>query len=325
MQLAVFVVDGVADFGLSAVLEAFDLAGSLRGEVARPPADWDIHIAGLGDSVTSARGHVIPTTPLSELAAEPIDTMVVPAVNVLAAETLVDLVSGPVHAPVLDRLRGAHADGVHLAAACTATYFLAEAGVLDGSPATTSWWLGPDFRRRYPNVQLDESRIMCHGNQVTTAGAILSHMDLALSLVYRASPDLAERTSRFLTMGNRTNQWQYVIPEIMARGNPLIAEFERWVRAHIADQFLIATAARELGISERSLQRVVRADLGMSPKDFADDIRLERAVHLLRSTTKTVDAIASEVGYLSGGALRALIRRRRDLTIAQIRGSRASR
>jgi transcriptional regulator GlxA family with amidase domain len=325
MRLAVLVVDGVADFGLSAVLEAFDMADALRTEMERPPAEWTIHTASLGSSVHSARGHIIPTTPLSELSGQPIDTMIIPAVNVLGAEALVDLVSDAANAPVLDQLRGARLGGVHLAAACTGTYFLAEAGVLDGSPATTSWWLGPSFRRRYPRVQLDESRILCHGNQVTTAGAVLSHLDLALSLIHRASPDLAERASRFLTMGNRTTQSQFIVPEVMARGNPLIAAFERWVREHISDQFLIATAARELGVTERSLQRAVRADLAMSPKDFADDIRLERAVYLLRTTTLTVDAIASEVGYLSGGALRALIRRRRGLSVAEIRGVRAAR
>lgn len=324
MQMAVFVVDGVADFGLSAVLEAFDLAGALRSEIERPPTEWEINIVALGGSVTSARGQIVPTTPLSELSS-PLDTMIVPAVNVLAADALVELVSSAAYAPVLDRIRDVHAAGVHLAAGCTGTYFLAEAGVLDGSPATTSWWLGPNFRNRYPQVRLDESRIICHGDRVTTAGAVLSHLDLALSLVHRASPDLAERAARFLAMGNRTNQWQFVIPEVMARGNPLIAAFERWVRAHISDQFLIATAARELGVTERSLQRAVRADLGLSPKDFADDIRLERAVFLLRTTTKTVDAIAAEVGYLSGGALRALIRRRRDLTVAEIRGARSVR
>lgn len=322
MEVAIFVVDGVADFGLGAVLETFDMANALREEMEQPPAPWTIHTVAMGATALSSRGHIIPTTPLPELRGRKIDTMIVPAVNILGAAPLAELVSDAVHAPVLDRIRDARAAGVHLAAACTGTYFLAEAGVLDGSPATTSWWLGPSFRRRYPRVMLDESRILCHGDRVTTAGAVLSHLDLALSLVHRTSPALAEQASRFLTLGNRRTQSQFVIPEVMARGNPLIAAFERWIREHLGDQFLIASAARELGVTERSLQRALRAELDTSPKDFADDIRLERAVHLLRTTTMTVDSIASEVGYLSGGALRALVRRRRGTTVAEIRGNR---
>lgn len=322
MEVAIFVVDGVADFGLAAVLETFDMANALRDEMAQPPAPWIIHTVALGATAISSRGHTIPTTPLAELSVRKIDTMIVPAVNVLGAAALAELVSDRVHAPVLEQIRNARDGGVHLAAACTGTYFLAEAGVLDGSPATTSWWLGPSFRRRYPRVKLDESRILCRGDRVTTAGAVLSHLDLALSLVHRSSPALAERAARFLTLGNRGSQAQFVIPEVMARGNPLIAAFERWVREHMADQFLIASAARDLDVTERSLQRAVRAELGISPKDFADDIRLERAVYLLRTSTKTVESIAADVGYLSGGALRALVRRRRGTTVAEIRASR---
>jgi transcriptional regulator GlxA family with amidase domain len=264
----------------------------------------------------------VPTVPLSEVSA-PFDAVAVAAVSVFEPGPLVELVSDPGNAWLLDRIRSAHAHGVHLAAACTGTFFLAESGVLDGSPATTSWWLGASFRGRYPGVDLDERSIVCHGDGITTAGASLSHMDMALSLVYRTSPELAERARRYLAIEDRTSQADYIIPEVVARGNPLIVGYERWVREHISDQFLITTAARELGVTERSLQRATRAALGMSPKDFADDIRLDRATGLLRTTGLTVEAVAREVGYVNASALRALARRRRGMSLAEIRATRA--
>ncbi|NUP29849.1 MAG: helix-turn-helix domain-containing protein [Nocardia sp.] len=321
MDVGILVVDGVADFGLGALLGAFGTANALRKELENPPAPWNVRAVSVGTSVRSGSGNLVPTTPLGEIPVQ-LDALAVAAVDILEPEPLVELVTDPEHTRVLDHIRAARAQGVHLAAACTATFFLAESGVLDGSPATTSWWLGACFRGRYPQVQLDESCIVCHGDGITTAGASLSHMDMALSLIYRTSPELAERAMRYLAVGSRASQAPYAIPEVVARGNSLIVGYERWVREHLSEQFLIATAARELGVTERSLQRATRAALGMSPKDFADDIRLDRAVQLLRSGDRTVDAVARDVGYVNASALRALARRRRGLSLAEIRAHR---
>ena len=321
MRVAIFVTDGVADFGFTALLETFGMANALRSELPVPPDSWQVQVVSLGASVRSGHGHTIPTVRLDDLAGDP-DVMVVPAVNVLDLESLIGLVSGSGNQAVLQRIRDTRAAGAHLAAACTGTFFLAEAGVLDGSPATTSWWLGPGFRRRYPQVSLQENLTLCRGRHVTTAGASLSHLDLALSLVGAKSPALADLAARYLAAGNRKTQANFSVSEVIARDNSLTAAFERWVREHISQQFRVSQAAHELGITERSLQRATQSELGMSPKDFADDIRLERAAELLRTTALTVDAIATRVGYLNAGTLRSLARRRRDMSLAELRSAR---
>ncbi|MGQ4599608.1 helix-turn-helix domain-containing protein [Nocardia sp. R6R-6] len=323
MDVAVFVVDDVADFGYAALLETFDTANAVRAEFADPPQPWSVRSVSLGTTVRSGHGHTVPTIPLDDLG-DDIELMIVPAVNVGAAEALIELVSSCASRSVLNRLVAARERGVHLAAACTGTFYLAEAGVLDGSPATTSWWLGPSFRHRYPRVELDEGRTLCRGQGVTTAGAALSHMDLALSLIATKSPALAERAMRYLAVGAGRQQRDFIIPEIIARGDSVTAAFERWVRDHIAENFRISQAAKAIGVTERSLQRATHAELAMSPTEFVHDIRLERAMHLLRTTPLTVDAVAAKVGYLNAGTLRGLFRRRRGTSISEIRTSRWS-
>ncbi|MFE7796265.1 GlxA family transcriptional regulator [Nocardia sp. NPDC057440] len=320
MDVAVFVVDGVADFGFAALLETFNTANALRGEWAASVDPWNVRTVSLGESVRSGNGHLVPTTPLADLPGE-FDLMIVPAVNVRDAETLIRMVSSAPNLPVLDLITQARGAGVHLAAACTSTFFLAEAGVLDGLQATTSWWLGPTFRRRYPRIVLDEGRILCRGDHVTTAGATLSHVDLALSLISAKSPALAELVAKYLAFGVRNAQADFAVSEVIAKGDSLVAAFERWVRDHLAEQFLISGAAQGLGVTERSLQRATHAELGMSPRDFVNEIRLERATHLLRNTQLTIDSVAAKVGYLNAGTLRGLFRRRRGRSIADIRAS----
>ena len=83
----------------------------------------------------------------------------------------------------------------------------------------------------------------------------------------------------------------------------------------------IEDAARTLGVSERTLQRATQATLGMSPIRFVQEVRLEQATVLLRTTTQAPAAIATAVGYQDVSTLRTLIRRRRHTTLAALRGS----
>lgn len=321
MRVVIFVTDGVADFGFAALLEAFSTANSVRGELSMPPEPWEVQVVSRGRSVRSSHGHTVPTIRFDDLDGDP-DVLLIPAVGVLDAESLIGLVSGSGNHGVLQRIRQAQAAGAHLAAACTGTFFLAEAGALDGAPATTSWWLGPSFRRRYPRVSLHENLTLCRGGHVTTAGASLSHLDLALSLLGSKSPALADLVARYLAAGNRKTQANFSLSTVIARDNSVTAAFELWVREHLSQQFRISHVAHELGITERSLQRTTHAELGMSPKDFVDDIRLERAAELLHTTSLTVDAVASKVGYLNAGTLRSLARRRRGMSLSELRSTR---
>lgn len=319
MDVVVVVSDGVADLGLAAILEAFNTANGIRAGLEHPPEAWGVRIVSTGHSVRSGHGHLVPTTPLSDVGG--VDMAIVPAAAIVDADALIEAVTAPANRAVCDWLATERDSGADLAAACTGTFFLAEAGVLDGVAATTSWWLGPTMRRRYPLIEVDESRTLCRADGITTAGASLMHFDMALSLIAARSPAVAETVSRYLIVGDRSTQLASAIPEVMARGDSLVAGLERWVRAHLADSLGISDAATELGVTVRTLQRAVQAELGMTPRDFIDEIRLERATHLLQTTTLTVDAVASRVGYLNAGTLRALYRRRRGRSIADVRGA----
>ena len=209
--------------------------------------------------------------------------------------------------------------GVGMAAACSGTFFLADAGILDGLTAATSWWLGPAFRARYPRVDLDESRTLAVAGNITTAGAAFAHMDLALSLVHRQSPVLAELVARYLVIGDRPSQAAAALPALLASGNPTVAAFERYIRDNLSQPVAVEEAARSIGVSERTLQRATVTTLGISPIRFVQELRLEQATFLLRTTNDTATAIAAAVGYQDVSTLRSLMRRRRNTTLTALR------
>src|SRR5262249_25823884 len=114
----------------------------------------------------------------------------------------------------LDFIRRATGLGLTVAASCSATFLLGAAGVLDGGPATTRWWLARDFARRFPAVDLRVDSMVVTQRRVLTAGSAFAHADLMLTLVARASgPSLARLVSRFLVVDDRPSQARYMIAQ----------------------------------------------------------------------------------------------------------------
>ncbi|MEU2158907.1 helix-turn-helix domain-containing protein [Streptomyces sp. NPDC019396] len=318
MKVSVLVCDGVFDSGLAGVLDVLKTADELREELPQPPPPWEVTIISPAGPVRTAAGFLVDG--VLPRAAVPPDVLVVPAVAHKRPGPLTQWVGGPGQQPVRDAVQQARADGLPLAAACTGTWMLAESGVLDGLPATTSWWLGPDFRQRYPRVALDETHMLTQADGVTTAGAAMAHLDLALSLVRGTSPALADLTARYLVVDDRPSQASYAIPGHLARTDPTVSAFERWVREHIAQPLRIADAAKAVGASERTLQRALDRVLGISPLRFAQHIRLEQATHLLRTTDLPTGVVARRVGYENAATLTSLLRERLHTTPGRLRG-----
>ncbi|HEX3791041.1 MAG TPA: helix-turn-helix domain-containing protein [Pseudonocardiaceae bacterium] len=315
MRIALLAVDGLFDSGLSSLLDVLATANALRTDAPAGGSPFDVTVVSTQAEVRTGHGLRLATTPLTDLADAP-DVLVMPAVGFKAPAQVVDIVRD--HA-ALAEVVALHEAGSALAAACSGTFFLAEANLLDGLVATTSWWLGPAFRSRYPAVRLDESRTLVRDGQVTTAGAAFAHIDLALSIVQQESPALADLVARYLVIGDRPSQAVFAVPSHLASNDPTVTAFEQWVRDHLADSAQISGAAAAIGVSERTLQRTTAAVLGMSPIDFVHEIRLDQATFLLRTTSQTVDAVAAAVGYQNTSTLRALVRRRRGTTISALR------
>ncbi|MET7486694.1 helix-turn-helix domain-containing protein [Streptomyces sp. NPDC005538] len=320
MDVAVVVYDGVFDSGLSAILDVLNYANALGGRIHESSPIWNVTLVGPAPQVRTGSGFLVAPEPLE--VAETADLLVVPALGQSDAAALLDQVGGEESRPVRDLVVRTRARGAPVASACAGTFLLAEAGVLDGLRATTTWWLSPTFRSRYPKVRLDHSRMVIACDGITTAGAAFGHVDLALAIVRTGSPALADLVARHLVVDERPSQAAYTIPSALAQSDPTVAAFELWTREHLAEPITIPEAAGAIGVSERTLQRAVQRTMGTSPIRFVQDLRIERASHLLRTTGLSLETISRKVGYEHPNTLRVLLRERTGKTTSALRGSR---
>jgi transcriptional regulator GlxA family with amidase domain len=317
MHLHVLVMDGVFDTGLSSVLDTVSTANELAGTLKSPVPPIAVTLVGMRRRVCTAHGLVVPVRVASRLS-QP-DAVIIPALGAKMPAPLIAALSRHDVSDAKAIVREWSAAGAWTGAACTATFVLADSGLLDGHRATTSWWLAPLFRQRYPQVVLDESRMLVSSAPFVTAGAALAHVDLALGLVRRQSPSLAALAARYLLVEPRASQAAFMIPDHLAHTDPLVVRFEHWARQSLARGFSLEDAARSIGASERTLARRLRQVLGKSPLSYFQDLRVELAIHLLQSSDDSVDRIAAQVGYSDGVTLRTLLRRRIGKGVRELR------
>ena len=317
MKIYVLVLDGVFDTGLATVLDAFGTANELAEIFGLTSLRFDVSTVGVRKTVHTSQGLSVPILPVADRRAP--DLVIVPALGYKMPDPLLAALVRRDVSDAGDTLRRWAGDGAMTAAACIGTFVLAESGLLNGHDATTTWWLAPLFRQRYPKVRLDESRIIVPSGQIVTAGAALSHLDMALWLIRQASPELAAMTTKYLVVDTRPSQAAYMIPSHLAHADPVVERFERWSRKRLAEGFSLDEAARAARTSKRTLARRMHKVLGKSPLSYFQDLRIELAVHLLRTSDEGVEEIASRVGYADGVALRVLLRRRLGQGVRELR------
>ena len=317
MRVNVLALDGVFDLGLAAVTGRLPHRQRADRSVAAAGARRStFDVVGVRRAVKTSNGLGVPVQTASARAPE---CVVVPAIGFKMPGPLAAALARPDIADAAALLRRWARPDTTMAAACIGTFVLAESGLLDGERATTTWWLAPMFRQRYPRVRLDESNMIVSSGRCVTAGAALSHVDLALWLVRQREP--GDRRAHRQVSDHRLAA---VAVGVRARRPPGARRPDRaavraWARARLADGFSLDDAARAVGASKRTLARRMQSVLGKSPLAYVQSLRVERAVHLLKTGGASVDDVAAQVGYADGVTLRALLRRRLKVGVKAIR------
>ena len=307
-KLLVLAVDGQMDSSLALTLDALSTANRLVGAKADRSGISTTLFSPGRRSVRTGQGARYAVQGRVRL--DRYDALVVPGLGLSTPKEIDAFFRRDANRRLVAWLRDRADRLPPLAAGCSAVFLLAEAGLLQGRRVTTTWWLGPLFRERFPRVDLDETRMLVDEGGVLTAGAALAQIDLVLHLIARlGGVGLSRDVARYLAIEGRPTQARYMMLSSVAGRGEDLARIERWIRRHRAEAFKIPELARSLGMSPRTLDRRVRDATGHGVARFAQRIRLEYAAHLLETTSRPVDAIAGEVGYADANTLRRLLKR----------------
>lgn len=288
-RVVVLALDGVYPFELGIPQRIF---GNLadRYEVLTCSAD--------GAPVRSCADYRIVVEHGPELLATA-DTVVIPSCDPGDGTTGLD----PAVVAALARIR----PGTRVVSICTGAFVLAEAGLLDGRPATTHWRQADAFRARFPHIALDPEVLFVDDGDVLTSAGAASGIDLCLHIV-RADHGsaAANQVARLAVVPpwRDGGQAQYIDLPVPDPAVASTAATRQWAVAHLELPITMGDLADRAGMSKRTFARRFVEEVGLSPGRWLVQQRVARARHLLEASDLSVERIAGQVGFATGASLR---------------------
>lgn len=218
------------------------------------------------------------------------------------------------HPEFVDWVRRAAPRAQRVASVCTGTFPLAAAGLLDGLAATTHWRWTRELAREHPAVDVHPDAIYLRQGRVWTSGGVTAGLDLALALVEADhGPGLAQRIARELLVFVRRpgGQSQFAAPAwAPPAGRPAVRAAQDLIHADPAADLRIPTIAARVGMSVRHFTREFVRELGRSPAEYVEEVRVDAARRLLESEPVLVTVAATRCGFGSAETMRKAFLRR---------------
>ncbi|RUR71646.1 helix-turn-helix domain-containing protein [Variovorax sp. 375MFSha3.1] len=205
-------------------------------------------------------------------------------------------------------LQAAHRRGATVMGLCLGAFVLAEAGLLDGRPATTHWKLAPAFARQYPKVKLQPEVLYVEDGNVLTSAGTAAGIDCCLHLLrVRYGAETANRAARRMVVAphRQGGQAQYIEQPVPATAErDRLAPLLEWLGRHLDRPHELDDLARRALMSRRNFTRRFRESTGTTVGQWMQNQRLALAQRLLETTDHPVERVATGAGFGSAVSLR---------------------
>jgi transcriptional regulator GlxA family with amidase domain len=205
-----------------------------------------------------------------------------------------------------------------VASVCSGAFLLAQGGLLDGRRVTTHWARAGQLAAEFPLIKVDADPIYVRDGRYWSSAGVTAGIDLALALVEAdLGAEMAQTVARWLVMflHRPGGQTQYATAVWVPRAErSAVRAVQERIESDPAGDHRLSCLAESASMSVRHFARVFRAEVGVTPARFVEQVRTDAARHELEQTGGTLDRIAARSGFGSAETLRRVFHRRLGVT-----------
>lgn len=213
---------------------------------------------------------------------------------------------------VIPWLAARYKAGTELASLCLGTYFLAEAGLLDGKICTSHWRAFDDMRQRYPAIKLQPDSVITDQQGIYTGGGAFSSLNLLLYLVEKfCGHDIGVLVSKnFSIHRDHISQGHFsVFRGLNQHGDKLVLRAQDFIENNYNREISVDEVATVVNMSKRNFIRRFKQATQNTPLEYIQKVKVEAVKKALETGRQSVQSLMYSVGYNDSKTFRDVFRK----------------
>ncbi len=310
IAIALLIFDEVVPSSVTGVTDLLTGANNYLASIGKPPA----FCLGLtGEKAAPPPGFPILGYKTYAAVTRP-DLVIIPSFHVGEESVLLK------NRAAVEWLKKMHEKGTELASLCVGSYFLAEAGLLDGKEVTSHWAVVNDMQRRYPAIKMRSDQVITDQKGIYTSGGAFSSLKLVLYLIEKfCGREVALWISKMFAIEmDRTSQAHFaVFTGQHQHEDKEILRAQQYIEQHYQDSISMDSVSRLINMGRRNFIRRFKAATNNTPFEYLQRVRIESAKRSLEMNNKDVSSIMDDAGYRDLKAFRSIFKRITGLSLQE--------
>lgn len=267
---------------------------------------FKIELAGLSKEVEFYGGLFTVKPQISISAIAKTDLIIIPSLNHNYHKTV------KANKVLIEWIEKQYKAGAEVASICTGAFMLASAGLLDGRSCSTHWSAVNDFRTMFPEVNLQEDKLITDENGIYTNGGAYSFLNLMIYLVekYYDRQTAIFCAKVFQIEIDRQSQSAFVIfTGQKSHGDEMVKKAQAYIESNLQEKISIEHLSSQFAVGRRNFDRRFIKATGNTPIEYSQRVKIESAKKAFENTRKTINEVMYDVGYSDVKAFREVFRK----------------
>lgn len=224
---------------------------------------------------------------------------------------------------LIDWIERQYKFGAEVASMCSGAFMLASAGILDGRTCSTHWAYAESFRNSFPEVNLQEDKLITDEHGIYTNGGGYSFLNLMLYLIekYYDRQTAIFISKMFQVEIDRQSQSAFVIFSTQKNHHDeVIKQAQDYIEKNLHEKISVEYLSSKFAVGRRNFDRRFIKATGNTPVEYSQRVKIESAKKAFETTRKNVNEVMYEVGYLDVKAFREVFRKITGMSPLEYRG-----